>query len=307
MPTNSHAVTVLSAIAAGLGLALLGFHVYNAPAPTTTVASAAKLDNVPSFSCRLPVSGPGQAGFLVFPSRNQVTDSTVHPIGGVAFTKGKGWINAPARLMSPDATMVAVADPRNGQVMISDLNGRQMKQFSAAVNQVIGWTSAGIVAWSTSLDQIRVINPKDGTYRAFAAHHLAFLAANSSGIWSLTGGLSRMDPATGQVTLWYTFSKGSAGGSGGTLLGFDVNGSPVVWDAPDYADGAWTVVVLAGPGIAHVLATSSTNSLFVPEHALGDVHGIWFTSLAGSVWLSTAGGLTQIGGTNAYVIAGPCT
>lgn len=74
------------------------------------------------------------------------------------------------------------------------------------LNEVIGWSGAGIVAWSTSLDQIRIINPKDGTYRAFAAHHLAFQAASSSGIWSLTGGLSRMDPETGQITLWYAFS-----------------------------------------------------------------------------------------------------
>jgi hypothetical protein len=306
MRIGRNTFTAVVIAATGFGLAYLGAQVYGSTSRSPATASAAGVDAPPAFTCRLPVSGPDGASFIAFPSRTQIIDGSANAHGAVVFAGAKGWLGAPVRLMSPDLAAVAVADPRSRVVTISDLQGRQLSQLPADVDEVIGWTRSGVVAWSMHRDEVWIIDPKDGTHIAFAAHHLSFQIATGSGFWSLTGGVWRMDPATGAVTRWYSFTTGSTGRSGGSLLGFDVHGAPVVWDAPDGASGSWKVVLLAAPGSSTVIATSSTNSAFVPEHALGDAHGIWFTSTAGSVWLATSGRLNEIGGSNAYVIAGSC-
>lgn len=257
-----------------------------------------------SFTCRLPVSGPGEAGFLVFPARAQIQDSGVVARGAMTYLGARGWISATPRQLSPDGRSIAVADPRGRAIVITDGNGVRLKTFTGDVTDVIGWTAAGIVAWSPQLNQVWILNPSDGSHRAFPAGQLSFEAVSSAGIWSLSRGVWRMDAATGQLTRWYTFKADAAGRSGGSLLGFDSDGSPIVWDAPEGASGTWTVARIQGPNDSSVVATSAAG--FVPEHALGDAHGVWLTSTAGNVWLASAAGLAEMGGENDYVLGGTC-
>lgn len=288
------------------GLAVLGFFAFASTTPSTVPASAATVQAPASFACRLPVAGLGQAGFFVMPGRNQVVDASAKPGNSGVYARGKGWIQAPARLMSVDGRFIAVADSRSREVIVSDIQGKELRRFSADVDEVIGWTSGGIVAWSMRLDQVWIIEPHGFSHVAFAANHLSFEAVSAAGIWSLSGGLWRMEPSTGRITRWYDLTIGPDGRSGGSILGFDAKGSPVVWDAPEFADGAWKAVMVTSPQDARVLATSSSASDFVPLHALGDAHGVWFTSSTGSIWLAGSAGLVHLGGSKAYVIAGPC-
>ena len=118
-----------------------------------------------------------------------------------------------------------------------------------------------------------------------------------------SGGLARLNLATGSVTIWFTVDAKAL-----DPAGFDQLGHPIARGEPNFnvpgstGGGAW---IVTSPGHATRIAPDG----FIFTGAIADMHGVWFTT-PGSLYLVTPDGRsTEVGalpGTGDRNLAGPC-
>lgn len=292
-----------------------------------------------SINCRLPVYAgpPGSGGFVVFPGGSFIADpnSSVALPSGAATpspTAGYGmggpsypgltydrayskWLPVAMSSVSPDGSRFAYAMTA-GSIYLQNVSDGSRVELGAGQQ----WTVIGVGA-----DSVYAVNPNGaglwqlpysgsprqiataGYWRAVAAG-AAYGTPTSAVPQGASNGIIRLDLKTGAITDWF-----SRGNSQATVVGFDVDGHPIVQLYYFNAGPEWWLTT--GPGTGTPIGGTGQYGGNRPNFQgapVGDSQGIWFPGYApnagagfalyvsgsqpGLYWMSNIGGQ----------LAGPC-
>jgi len=291
-------------------------------------------------SCRLAVSYVTSTGhpaklagaFLAYPGSGLSTTSfsvdTPAGSSSAAWTYDAPlhrWLPTLPGAVAPDGHAY-IADLTSDSITVVDaMTGHGTQLVSGGVFRALGWGNQGIVylAARGNSTSFNLLDPQSRASRVLAVPGFpAFYPGgrvNGNALWGVgldsanASTVVRVDLASGQATVWYTFAAVPGSHNGlPQLLGFDRLGHPLVLNAPSGFNGAYQVVLLTGAQQASTIYTGQPSSGFRPaQNAIGDAHGIWMLGTDGSLWLyRTEAGLQAVspapGSPTIAALAGGC-
>ena len=219
-----------------------------------------------------------------------------------------------AATVSPDQTRYVTVE--SGKLVMHDgVTGSARTLPTPDLVTVIAWRPEGILAGTQR--GVVFVDPASGAAKQVDTHGwnlTGFFEYGGGALWG-TRGLSETDTAprllrfdlqTGVISSWYRFSQDAAGSGGGSFVGFDGAGHPVITDESPGAP--MKLVLVQSPGSAVTLFTSRTLPAMRPNQAGGDPRHSWLTMMDGSLWQFSSNGMTRVTGpAGIYVIAGQCS
>ena len=280
--------------------------------PIQFVQTLSHARSAAATACRLPISGPGIAGFVSYPSGQFSRDASISPKTTVAYDNAVGrWLPVPFEWLSPDGLSYAAIDYASG-VITTHLAGTLAitHTYDAQANDIIGWDARGIFFWTIKPVQTKLITPSGGIVPVspigvFEPEHLSL-----SGLWSVSHAVTVRDETSGVGQNVRELAPSSDAPAVATrFLGFNAAGDPVTFEQSDPTKPDGVLVSTDRAGRPTTLSQSVQSGLR-PHLVRGDTQGLWVTSNDGSLWIVPHGSATPQRVTpsiGAYVIAGRCS
>jgi hypothetical protein len=288
----------------------------------------------------------GTGGFLDVPS-GKYTTATDSDRSYVA--AAHAWLPVPPQAISPDersyvegkAHSVSASPPTTTLYLVDIKTKTERLLYTAPEGDmaiVLAYTAAGVFVETLSStgpgpSDVVLIDPATGSHQPVpgaqakpGVYEQDWMAISDGAAWGFAitfpNGqsapylvtLERLDLGAGSETAWYTSQIPF------TVIGFDGAGHPILATLP-LAQGGTKLSLVSAPDKSVVLQPLGGTYMEGRGQGLRDVHGTWFGSADGSIWLYTPAGTfervasvpPQAGATGAAYdphawrsIAGPC-